>query len=352
MIYAHIPFCESKCPYCSFNSFAAPNPPQKAYIAALIRQFEADLALSEGDSFGSLYIGGGSPSVFDAAGYEPFFAKVSPFLRRGAEVTIEVNPNSLSPKWAKTARSLGVNRISVGVQSFDDRKLKRLGRAHNGESARAAIAGAVQAGFERISVDLIYGVAGDSIALLESDLKNAKALGATHISAYCLTIEEGTPFAAKPQTAIEDRGLARAFSRLIEAAGYPRYEVSNYGSTPSSHNMGYWEGRGYLGLGAGAVGFAKRGAASFRYAPPSDPAAYIDDPLFKTTEIIDSATFNDERLMLGLRCVRGFDAGVLSRKERVKADFLVERGRLIWGENRYFNADFWLADEIWLYIKS
>jgi oxygen-independent coproporphyrinogen-3 oxidase len=352
VIYAHIPFCRSKCPYCSFNSLAAPKPPQSAYIAALIKQFEADRRLCEGDPFDSLYIGGGTPSVFDASSYEPFFAKVSPFLRRGAEITIEANPNSLSFERAKAMRLYGVNRVSLGVQSFDNRKLKRLGRAHSGASAKTAIQNAIKAGFEQISVDLIYGVAGDTIATLSGDLNEAKRLGATHISAYCLTIEEGTPFAATPNLAIDDHELEREFSRLIEAAGYPRYEVSNYGATPSRHNAGYWEGRGYLGLGAGATGFARRGAASFRYKPHSDFASYIDDPLYKTTEIVDCAAYNDERLMLGLRHIKGFEAGVLSAKERKKADLLVEQGRLVKGEDRYFNADFWLSDEIWLYIKS
>jgi oxygen-independent coproporphyrinogen-3 oxidase len=352
VIYAHIPFCESKCPYCGFNSFAASDPPQNAYIAALIRQFEVDLALRERDRFDSLYIGGGAPSVFEAASYEPFFAKVLPFLYRGAEITIEANPNSLTLNWAKTMRSYGANRISVGVQSFDDRKLKRLGRAHNGSRAKTALTNAREAGFTQINVDFIYGAAGDSIALLSNDLNEAKKLGATHISAYCLTIEENTPFFAKPDMALDDFETEREFSRLIESAGYPRYEVSNYGKVVSRHNFGYWEGRGYLGLGAGAVGFARNDAIAFRYSPRRDFKSYIDDPLCKTTEVIDAKACDDERLALGLRCVSGFNALALNEKERAKADLLVERGRLKRDKSRYYNVDFWLSDEIWLYIKS
>jgi oxygen-independent coproporphyrinogen-3 oxidase len=352
VIYAHIPFCRSKCPYCGFNSFAAPNPPQKAYIASLIRQFEADRKLRETDRFDSLYIGGGDPSVFAAASFEPFFKKVSPYLREGAEITIEANPSSLTLDWAKTMRLYGVNRISVGVQSFDDCKLKFLGRAHDAAQAKAALANANAAGFEQISVDFIYGAAIDTQAALLNDLKTAKNLGATHVSAYCLTIEENTPFFAKPDLALNDCDLEREFSRAIEEAGYPRYEVSNYGKRISRHNLGYWEGRGYLGLGAGAVGFVRREEGAFRYSPNADWRSYISDPLGKTTEIIDRAVLDDERLMLGLRCFAGFDAGALSQKEAIKADYLVERGLLNKGADRYYNADFWLSDEIWLHIKS
>ncbi|MDR0664724.1 MAG: radical SAM family heme chaperone HemW [Helicobacteraceae bacterium] len=352
MIYAHIPFCRSKCPYCGFNSFAVLNPPQKAYVAALIRQFEADLELCGCDRFDSLYVGGGTPSIFAAVSYEPFFAKISPFLRGDAEITIEANPSSLTLDWAKTMRSYGVNRVSIGVQSFNDRKLKFLGRDHNAAQARGAVENARKAGFEQISVDFIYGAAIDTRALLLDDLKAAKSFGATHVSAYCLTIEENAPFFAKPEFASNDSELEREFSRAIEAAGYPRYEVSNYGKTISRHNLGYWEGRGYLGLGAGAVGFIDRGESAFRYSPRRAPQGYIDDPLDKTTEIIDRAALNDERLMLGLRCFTGFEAGVLSQKETQKAEFLVDRSLLNRGENRYRNADFWLSDEIWLYIKS
>jgi oxygen-independent coproporphyrinogen-3 oxidase len=350
LIYAHIPFCESKCPYCSFNSFAARVIPREEYIAALIRQFESDRREFGLDRFGSLYIGGGTPSIFAAESYAPFFEKVSPFLAEDAEITIEANPVSLTLKWAKTMRSFGVNRISVGVQSFCDRKLRVLGRAHNAKEAKTAIAAAIDAGFEQISVDFIYGVLGDDLKTLLNDLSEAKKLGAAHISAYALTIEEDTPI--DRQTAIDDLELERAFSEAIEEARYPRYEVSNYGVAPSAHNAGYWEGRDYLGLGAGAIGNVKRGDSYLRYAPRKAIGEYMRDPLCKTTEAIDEKTRNDELLMLGLRCDHGFEARILSEKERERADFLARNGRLNARGERYFNADFWLSDEIWLYIKG
>ncbi|GHS87060.1 coproporphyrinogen III oxidase [Campylobacterota bacterium] len=368
MIYAHIPFCESKCPYCSFNSFALALADFGAYFRALIAQFHRDRAdwLAAGrEDFGTLYIGGGTPSIVGAGYYEPFFAAVSPFLERGAEITIEANPNSLTIEWARAMRGFGVNRLSIGVQSFDDRKLAVLGRAHSGAQAKAALRNAAAAGFEQICVDLIYGVLGDDFGLLTRDLAAARENGANHISAYSLTIEEGA--AIDKNLSVEDCDLERAFSEAI-AAEFPRYEVSNYGKRRSRHNLGYWRGDDYLGLGAGAVGTISVGVGGVggvggaelggviggrvRYEPPKSIAKYLENPLARSTIAIGKAEYDSERLMLGLRFDEGFSRSILNAKQQKRADILIQEGKLTTNSDRLFNCDLWLADEIWLFLNG
>ncbi|GHV03360.1 coproporphyrinogen III oxidase [Campylobacterota bacterium] len=352
MIYTHIPFCEHKCPYCSFNSFVGFADSHEAYISALIRQFHHDRELLGGVVSESFYIGGGTPSCVSAAAYEPLFEAIKPHLAIGAEITIEANPNSLTDGWALALRKLGANRISIGVQSFDDDKLKLLGRLHNGKEAKAAIEAAKRAGFEQIGADLIYGVEGDHLELLKGDLAQAIALGATHISAYHLTIEENTPFAKRAYQAMDDRKTEQQFSLAIEAAGFPRYEVSSYGSHPSKHNLGYWALKPYLGLGAGAVGTVAHESGYLRYEPYKSVEAYIADPFAREIELIDSKTHDMEEVILGARCKIGFSHSALGKRALERAKILLVQGALRSEGDRFYNTDFWLSDEIWLFLNG
>ncbi|MFZ5375194.1 MAG: radical SAM family heme chaperone HemW, partial [Campylobacterota bacterium] len=278
LLYIHIPFCDSKCSYCAFNSYVDKFSLRKKYMDALLVQLEREL-----ERFGTtiqkgietVFIGGGTPSTVDASLYAPLFAKIRPFLAQKCEITSEANPNSATPEWLRGMRELGVNRVSFGVQSFDDAKLAALGRAHNGAQATGAIRNAAQIGFEHLSLDLIYGVAGDTRPLLERDVTTAFSLPIDHISLYALTIEESTAFEKTPEKALEELDLTRWLFQEIALRGFEQYEISNFGRYRCRHNLGYWEHKPYIGLGSGAVGFLE----NRRFYPPSGIETYIADPL-------------------------------------------------------------------------
>lgn len=348
LLYIHIPFCDSKCHYCSFNSYVDKFGLRSAYMEALQRQLAFELerhALSPG-CFETLFIGGGTPSTVSAELYAPLFERLSPFLKPDAEITSEANPNSATPQWLAGMRNLGVNRISFGVQSFNAQKLKQLGRAHTPEEAMAALRHAEAAGFEHLSLDLIYGVAGDSGALLKRDIETAFSLPIDHLSAYALTIEEGTPFASTPEVAREKLALTSRLFERIRAHGFAQYEISNFGRYRSRHNLGYWEYKPYIGLGSGAVGCV----GNTRYYPHRSVEAYLADPLFSDTELLDAAAVKTEKLFLGLRSCVGVDTALLTPGELQRAQLLCDEGKLHERSGRYYNPDYLLSDEIALFL--
>ncbi|WP_416768350.1 radical SAM family heme chaperone HemW [Sulfurimonas sp. ST-25] len=350
LLYVHIPFCDSKCHYCSFNSYVDKFTLRRDYMAALLRQLEGEIERLNPapESIETLFIGGGTPSTVAPELYAPLFARLRPYLKPGAEITSEANPNSATPEWLAGMKALGVNRISFGVQSFDPEKLKRLGRAHTPDQAVGAVTAARSAGFEHLSIDLIYGVAGDTRALLEHDLEQAFALPVDHLSAYALTIEEGTPFSATPEVADEKLPLTSWLFERIKAHGFAQYEISNFGRYRSRHNLGYWEYKPYIGLGAGAVGCID----TVRYYPHRDVEAYIAAPLFRTTEPLDADAVKTERLFLGLRSVVGIPESLLEAEELQRARWLAAEGKLRFEGGRFFNTDYLLSDEIVLYLQG
>lgn len=348
LLYIHIPFCDSKCHYCSFNSYVDKFPLRERYMEALVAQFrfEAEHTGLAPQSLDTLFIGGGTPSTVAPELYAPLFDAVRPYLKTDAEITSEANPNSATPAWLSGMKSLGVNRVSFGVQSFDAAKLKRLGRAHSPEQAEKAVRDAEAAGIEHCSLDLIYGVSGDTGALLENDLDKAFSLPVDHLSAYALTIEEGTPFSATPEVAHERLELTQRLFDAITSRGLQQYEISNFGRYRSRHNLGYWEYKPYLGLGAGAVGCI----GHTRYYPHRDVEAYIDDPLFRTEESLSDDDVKTEKLFLGLRSAVGIDETLLNADETARARLLVENGKLTYVEGRFYNPDYLLSDELVLYL--
>lgn len=350
LIYIHIPFCDSKCHYCSFNSYVDKFSLRQAYMNALHRQLADTLGRIDPAPGGieTLFIGGGTPSTVSPDLYAPLFKTLSPFLRPDAEITSEANPNSATPEWLAGMKALGVNRISFGVQSFDAHKLKQLGRAHTPEQARNAVYAAKHAGFDHLSIDLIYAVAGDTQPLLRHDLEQAFALPIDHLSAYALSIEEGTPFAARPQMAHETLAMTSWLFDTIKGHGFEQYEISNFGRYRSRHNLGYWQYKPYIGLGAGAVGCIDH----VRTYPHRDVEAYIADPLFRTTEPLDTEAVKTEKLFLGLRSVVGIDTTLLTPDERQRAHWLAEAGKLTCQKGRYYNNDYLLSDEIVLYLQG
>jgi len=243
-------------------------------------------------------------------------------------------------------RDLGVNRVSFGVQSFNADKLKALNRAHNPQQAKDAIAHANNLGFEHISLDLIYNYQGDTEALLLNDIKTAFSLPIDHISAYELTIEDGTKFSATPEVRQEDENLAFFVTDEIEKRGFKAYEISNFGSYQSQHNKGYWEIKDYIGAGTGAVGFLK----DRRFYPTTGIEAYIENPLNITEELLTKEELLTEKIFLGLRSNIGIAKASLSTDMIERANFLCEEKKLSATLTHYYNENFFLSDELSLYI--
>ncbi len=348
LLYLHIPFCDSKCHYCSFNSYVEKSRLKESYMEAVVKQLRNDLSqygIKKG-SVTTLFIGGGTPSTVKPELYEPFFAALEGYLREGAEITSEANPNSAAEEWLKGMRDLGVNRISIGVQSFFDDKLRLLGRSHRADDAVEAVERAAETGFEHISIDLIYATALDSVKRVEDEIERALKLPIDHLSAYELTIEEGTPFQKSPEVRVESIEQAQTVRSLLKSKGWREYEVSNFALSPCRHNLGYWEYRPYLGVGSGAVGRI----GNLRYSPHRAVERYVEDPRFKEFETLSDEEMLHERILLGLRSRIGVDSGLLDAKMRERAELLVSESRLLYREGRYFNRDYLLSDEVALFI--
>ncbi|MDP3301197.1 MAG: radical SAM family heme chaperone HemW [Sulfuricurvum sp.] len=351
LLYIHIPFCDSKCSYCAFNSYVDKFSQRERYMDALSVQLETELKrfdVSHSNPVQTVFIGGGTPSTVDPELYGPIFDRIRPYLQKGAEITSEANPNSATYEWLEGMKKLGVNRISFGVQSFNDEKLKTLGRAHNTQHALQAIKNAEIVGYEHLSLDLIYGVQGDTKELLRSDINQAFDLPIDHISLYSLTIEEETAFEKLPEMASEQLDLTQWLFDEITSKGFEHYEISNFGKYKSKHNIGYWEHKSYIGLGAGAVGFLD----STRLYPTTDIEAYIDAPLSIKEEHLNEAELLNEKLFLGFRSCVGVDQTLLSKPQNTQAQMLLVGALLEFRNGRYINPNFLLADEITLRIEG
>lgn len=299
-------------------------------------------------SIETIFIGGGTPSTVSPKLYEPLFKKIKPYLKDEIEITSEANPNSATKKWLHGMWNLGVNRISFGVQSFDEEKLKVLNRAHTPQDAIDAISHAKEVGFKNISLDLIYATYGDTKKLLENDIKTAFSLPINHISAYALTIEEGTPFESKPSMSQEKLSLTSWLFNKIMACGFEQYEISNFGSYKSSHNLGYWKYKDYIGLGSGAVGKL----ALDRFYPDADVEKYIQNPLNIRVEKLLEEDKKIEQIFLGLRSCVGIDRNILNSDELKRAEILVDENKLIKKDAFFYNKEYLLADEITLFLTS
>ena len=348
LVYLHIPYCDSKCHYCSFNSYVDKFDTRSEYMQALQRQLSFELKRFNAgkEQIKTLFIGGGTPSTVDPELYKPIFELLEPYLQDDAEITTEANPNSATKEWLKGMKSLGVNRVSFGVQSFDSNKLKALGRAHTTQQAKEAILYAKEIGFEHLSLDLIYNYQGDTKNLLLNDIEEAFGLPIDHISAYELTIEDGTKFTTTPQVRQENEELAFFVADEIKKRGFTHYEISNFGSYQSRHNKGYWELEDYIGAGSGAVGFLK----DTRYYPQTNIESYISNPLNITEEALSKDELLTEKIFLGLRSSIGIQKSLLSENMLKKAQILSEEKKLRCDRTHYYNDNFFLSDELALYI--
>src|ERR1700730_5271940 len=276
-LYAHIPYCQAKCPYCDFNSHAASAWPEKDYTNALIAEMQhrAQQAPFKGNSISTIFFGGGTPSLFrpSSIGRMLEAAEKEFHIERDAEITLEANPGTVNQAKLTGFRAAGVNRLSFGAQSFNDATLKFLGRIHSADETREAAKMAHRAGFERLNLDLIFAVPGQTRADVLHDIAEAAALDPDHISAYNLTFEEGTVFFTemrhgkiRPLESDEQAEMYAAVREELPRRGYPMYEISNYArpGRECRHNLTYWHNETYLGLGAGAHNFARHGGGGRR----------------------------------------------------------------------------------------
>ncbi|QQP98981.1 radical SAM family heme chaperone HemW [Lysobacter enzymogenes] len=268
-LYVHLPWCVRKCPYCDFNSHEARGaPPFAAYVDALIADLEHDLPLVWGRTVHSVFFGGGTPSLFPPEAIDRFLQGASARLRfaPGCEITLETNPGTAEHGRFELYKAAGVNRLSFGIQSFDDECLRRLGRIHGSAEAEAAVKLAQDAGFDNFNLDLMYALPGQTLAMAEHDLERAFALEPAHVSHYQLTLEPNTVFAARPPQDLPDEDRAwdiqERCQALLAERGYGQYEVSAYArpGRQCQHNLNYWRYGDYLGIGAGAHGKISLGA--------------------------------------------------------------------------------------------
>lgn len=261
-LYIHVPWCVRKCPYCDFNSHKAEETlPEQAYIAALVQDLKADMQYVQGRKIHSIFIGGGTPSLLSVAAYQELFAQLQQHVifTDDIEITLEANPGTFEAEKFKGYRQLGINRLSIGVQSFADQQLKTLGRIHNSEQAIKAISMAKDAGFDNFNIDLMHGLPEQTIEQALADIQQAIDLSPTHISWYQLTIEANTEFHKYPPALPADETLwdiQEAGQTLLAQHGFNQYEISAYSqkNKQAKHNINYWSFGDYLGIGAGAHG--------------------------------------------------------------------------------------------------
>ena len=285
-LYVHLPWCVRKCPYCDFNSHEARGAlPFAAYVDALLADLEHDLPLAWGRTVQTVFFGGGTPSLFPPEAIDAFLQRASSLLRfaPGVEITLETNPGTAEHGRFEGYRAAGVNRLSFGIQSFDDGCLQRLGRIHDSAQARDAVKLAQDAGFDNFNLDLMYALPEQTLAMAERDIECAIALQPTHVSHYQLTLEPNTLFAARPPAGIPDDDaswdMQERCQALLAGAGYAQYEVSAYArpGRRCAHNLNYWHFGDYLGIGAGAHGKLTLGAdqSILRRWKSRHPADYL-----------------------------------------------------------------------------
>jgi len=324
-LYIHIPWCVRKCPYCDFNSHLADKTiPEKDYVEALLTELEQRQQVFEIDEFSTVFIGGGTPSLFSPASIATLLegAQTRVGLAATAEITLEANPGTADSSRFRGYHDAGVNRLSIGVQSFTDHHLQALGRIHDAHGAREAVEAAKTAGFTRLNLDLMYGLPGQTADQCAADLDQAIALSPSHLSLYQLTIEPHTRFHTRPPQLPADETIAtmeRHLLTTVQTAGYERYEVSAY-ALPGEcclHNLNYWQFGDYLGLGAGAHSKLTSDQTRHRLWNCKRPANYIkrvqtQDSLsgrsvLQTSDLITEYAMNALRLTGGFQ-VKAFTA--------------------------------------------
>lgn len=315
-LYAHLPWCVRKCPYCDFNSHEKADAlPEREYVAALVADLEGMLPSVWGRRVSSVFIGGGTPSLFSPESIDALLAAVRARvpLEPAAEITLEANPGTAEAGRFRGYRAAGVNRLSLGIQSFDDAKLKALGRIHSAAEARGAIEMA-QAAFDNVNLDLMYGLPAQTIEEAQADMRAGLAFGTTHLSAYQLTLEPNTVFYSKPPPLPEHdlcADMQLAVEDLCAAAGFEHYETSAFArpGRRCRHNLNYWEFGDYLGLGAGAHGKLSFADRVTRHERAKQPREYMAQAGSVVEKPIAPRELPFEFMLNALRLVQGVPAG-------------------------------------------
>ena len=357
-LYIHIPWCVKKCPYCDFNSHEVQSDiPESDYVKILCQDFDRDYEYCESRPLKSIFIGGGTPSLFGVKSFEKILSHIQTkaSLSGECEITLEANPGTAEADKFSGYFAAGINRLSIGVQSFDERQLKNLGRIHSADESKRAIDFARKAGFDNFNLDLMHGLPRQSISDALSDLQSAIDFDPLHISWYQLTIEPNTVFHARPPTlpeepilnSLEDAGLA-----LLENSGYGRYEVSAFSKQGchSRHNLNYWEFGDYLGIGAGAHGKITLAHANtiVRTQKNRQPNHYLNKSIqskIKRTEILPNERAI-EFLLNALRSKYGFSELMFQSRTGLpfsaigkKVEYLIAGGLLRKREGRIAASD-------------
>lgn len=333
-LYIHIPFCKSRCIYCGFYSTTHLDLRQQ-YVDAVCREMEMRTVLgdkiAEPPSISTVYIGGGTPSQLTTAQIEQLFIYINKvYGNQAEEVTIEANPDDVTPEFAATLPQLGINRVSMGAQTFDDARLRFLHRRHTAAQVPVAVQRLRDAGIHNISIDLMYGFPNETLADWQHDIDAVLALNVEHLSAYCLMIEEGTPLhrmGVEPCNEEQERAMYELLIDKLTVAGYEHYEISNFARSGfrSCHNSSYWHDIPYIGLGAAAhsytvpEGFAN-GSSPVRSWNTADIHTYIaainEGNIPCEREVLDPDTHYNDRITTALRTNDGLDLTTLTEEHR------------------------------------
>ena len=317
-LYVHLPWCVRKCPYCDFNSHEQKSQlPEQAYIDALIQDLQSSLPQIWGRPVVSVFIGGGTPSLFSAQGMQRLLSEIRSLvpLIPDAEITMEANPGTFDAERFAGFRDAGVNRLSLGVQSFMDSQLHALGRVHDAEQARRAIAQAKPL-FDRLNIDLMFGLPGQSLKALEAELDILSSFAPSHVSLYQLTLEPNTLFAVRPPSGLPDDDLLADMQSLVierlAQRGLVRYEISGFAAPGQEcrHNLNYWSFGDYLGIGAGAHGKLSFADRIVRTVKPRHPDGFMRQPSEGGTETpVRSEDLPFEFMLNALRLIQGVPSG-------------------------------------------
>jgi putative oxygen-independent coproporphyrinogen III oxidase len=320
-LYVHIPWCVRKCPYCDFNSHERGGElPEREYVSRLLNDLETMLPSVWGRRLVSVFIGGGTPSLFSPAAIDELLAGVRArmALEPIAEITLEANPGTVEATRFRGYREAGVNRISLGVQSFDDAMLLALGRIHGADEARRGIEAAL-ASFDNVNIDIMYGLPGQTLEMARADIGNAVRMGVPHLSAYQLTIEPNTAFYSRPPP-LPEHDLAADMQLAVEEAlaggGYEHYETSAFArpGLRCRHNLNYWEFGDYLGIGAGAHGKVSFPDRVTRHERIKQPRDYMAAELTARETLVEPGELPFEFMLNALRLIEGFPLALFSER--------------------------------------
>jgi putative oxygen-independent coproporphyrinogen III oxidase len=385
-LYVHFPWCLQKCPYCDFLSIARERAeiPREDYTAAVLRELRRRAPPLRERPLSTVFFGGGTPSLWGSAGIATILSELPrhfSFAETGLEVTVECNPSSFSLELAREFVAAGVNRVSIGVQSLDAERLRFLGRLHDAKGGLDAVSAALEGGVPRVSADLIFGVAGQSPEDAAREAEQVAALGVGHLSAYSLTIEPGTAFGSLHKRGrlplLAEAAAAQSFVAVhdaLEARGFEHYEISNYAKPgeQSRHNLGYWRGDDYLGLGVGAWGTisepSTRSSTRYRNTPSAErylgeqdwpeptPGTAGSAHTYHSCERLTPQDRRMERLMLGLRVREGVDLEQLEAELGTAAVDAASvpnyRRRIAEGHLRLDGTRLKIPSSFWLFADS